>query len=160
MRGNGLHISQIPRNYGVGMDDTDLPGAPEGYGTLTPHLMIDGAAQAIEVYRKAFGAEVLGVMPMPDSDEIMHARLRIKEANLFLSDPAHWDRRKPPKGEPCSAALYLYVEDCDAWYTAALAAGMTTITEPEDMFYGDRIARVADPFGYDWTIATHVAPPT
>lgn len=130
---------------------------PEGYATLTTHLMIDGAARAIEAYQKAFDARVLDITPMPDGASIMHARLEIGSSRLFLSDPAHWERRKPPaKGSRAAAGLYLYVPDCDAIYTRALEAGFESITVPEDMFYGDRIARVGDPFGYDWTLATHV----
>ena len=130
---------------------------PEGFTTVTPHLIIDGADAAIDLYQRAFGAELLGRMELPGNDDlVMHAMVRVGSGNIFLSDPNSFTTRKPPAGGPSPVAFYLYVEDVDGAYKRAVEAGMTPDMEPTDMFWGDRNAVVSDRFGYIWTIASHV----
>jgi len=130
---------------------------PEGFTTVTPHLVIDGADRAIDLYQRALGAEVLGRMGMPGDDtRVMHAMIKIGSGRVFLGDPHPSSPRKPPTGGHSPVAFYLYVEDVDGLYDRAVSAGMTSQSPPEDMFWGDRTAVVSDPFGYAWTIATHI----
>jgi uncharacterized glyoxalase superfamily protein PhnB len=128
---------------------------PEGMHTLTPHIVCEGAAAAIEFYKKAFNAEERGRMPGPNG-KIMHAQLKIGDSYLMLVDdfpdfggfgPKHL------KGSPVT--LHLYVPDADATFKQAIAAGATSKMEPADMFWGDRYGQVIDPFGHHWSIATH-----
>ena len=126
---------------------------PEGYHTLTPQLTLDNAAQAIEWYKKAFGADEISRSPGPDG-KIMHAEIRIGDSRIMLNDPVMGN--KGPKalgGSP--ASLWLYVEDCDALFNRAVSAGGQVRMPMGDQFWGDRCGTVADPHGYSWTIATH-----
>jgi len=130
---------------------------PEGHHTVTPHLVLDDAAQAIEWYKKALGAEEVGRHVGPDG-KIMHAELRIGNSLIMLNDPMGGG--KGPKeigGSPVS--LWLYVEDCDALFNRAVAAGAEVFGGPmgqmQDQFWGDRTGTLADPHGYTWTIGTH-----
>jgi PhnB protein len=121
---------------------------PEGYHTVTPYLIVDDADAVIAFLREAFGAEELMRMNMPDGS-VMHAELQIGDSKLMLGGaserwPAH------------SAVLHLYMEDVDATYLRALAAGAESVMEPADQFYGDRQAGVRDAAGNQWWIATHV----
>jgi PhnB protein len=119
---------------------------PEGYPRVTPVLNVNGAAQLIEFMKKAFGFEERMRMPAPGG-AIGHAELQLGESMVMLSDAL----REPAM----PGSIFLYVEDADARYRAALAAGATSIQEPTDMFWGDRFARVRDPAGNLWGIATH-----
>jgi len=130
---------------------------PEGFHTVTPYFMVAGAKSAIELYKSAFGAETKMVMELPGTDMVMHGELKIGDSMLFISDPAPGTDREPPaKGTLSSNAFYLYVEDVDAAFSHAVAAGMAGVSEPEDMFWGDRTAVLNDGFGYNWTLACHV----
>jgi len=129
---------------------------PDGYHSIQPYLMIDGAAKAIEFYKQAFGATETLSMRQPDG-RIGHAEIRIGDSTVMMADehpeiqafaPSHYG------GSPVT--LLLYTEDCDGTYRRAIAAGATSVREPEDQFYGDRMAGVKDPFGYTWFIATHI----
>src|SRR5919197_2576720 len=127
---------------------------PEGYHTITPYLAVDDAAKAIEFYKRAFGAEERVRMPSPDG-KVAHAELQIGDSLVMLSDPFEQSRGKSPKElGGTTMSLFLYVEDVDEFYKQALDAGAAG-QEPEDMFWGDRLGRVTDPFGHDWQIATH-----
>lgn len=129
---------------------------PEGFHALTPHLVIGGAAQAIEFYKKAFGAEERGRMPGPDG-RIMHAQLMIGGSPLMLNDEFPEMNAKGPKslgGTPVT--IHLYVTDADKVYQQAVAAGARPIMPLADQFWGDRYGIVEDPFGHHWSIATHV----
>lgn len=128
---------------------------PEGFSTITPHIVVSDAKKAIALYEKALGAVSKGAMTAPGSDKIMHAALQIGTSVLFVQDEIERFPRKAPKGTS-SCAFFLYVEDCDAAYKRAVDAGMTSQSGPEDMFWGDRTAVVNDPYGYNWTFATHV----
>jgi len=129
---------------------------PPGFNTITPHLIINGAAKAIDFYKKAFGAEELGRMPMPDG-RLMHASLKIGNSTLFLCDefPEHECGASPQTLKNAHATMHIYVEDVDKAYQRAVDSGATGIMPPQDMFWGDRYGRVVDPFGQPWSLATH-----
>ncbi|WP_331376025.1 VOC family protein [Sinorhizobium chiapasense] len=128
---------------------------PEGFSTITPQIVVSDAKKAIDLYQKALGAQSMGVMTVPGSDKVVHSALKIGTSVLFVTDELEQFPRKAPKGTD-SCAFYLYVDDADAAYKKAVDAGMTSQSEPMDMFWGDRTAVVNDPFGYNWTFATHV----
>jgi PhnB protein len=128
---------------------------PEGYYSLTPYLVCKGAAEAIEFYKKAFGAIETVRMPGPGG-RVMHAEVKIGNAMLMLAD------ENPERGHLSPATLggttgsvMLYTDDVDATYRAAIAGGAKSASEPADMFWGDRMANITDPFGHNWAIATH-----
>jgi PhnB protein len=130
---------------------------PEGYHTVTPQLTLDNAAQAIDWYKKALGAEEVSRAVGPDG-KIMHADLRIGDSRIFVNDAMMGG--KGPKaigGSP--ASLWVYVADCDALFNRAVAAGGQVyggaMGQMQDQFWGDRSGSFVDPHGYQWTIATH-----
>lgn len=129
---------------------------PEGYHTVTPHLIVRGGAKALEFYRTAFGAEEAMRMPGPDG-RLMHAEMRIGDSVVMLSDEFPEQGSKSPQSlGGCSGGIFLYVENVDAAFKRALDAGCEAKMPPTDMFWGDRFARLTDPFGHAWAIATHV----
>ncbi|MFL6675032.1 MAG: VOC family protein [Massilia sp.] len=137
------------------MSDENVKPIPEGMHSLTPHLICAGAADAIEFYKKAFGAEELGRMPMPNG-KLGHALLRIGDSMLMLADEfPEWGSVGPAtlKGSPVT--IHLYVENADAQFDRAVSAGAKVRMEMADMFWGDRYGVVDDPFGHRWSIATH-----
>ncbi len=121
---------------------------PEGYHTVTPYLIVDGANELIEFTKRAFGAEETVRMP-GEGGTVAHAEIRIGSSIVMLSDG-------PSESGPTSAMLHLYVNDTDAVYRRALEAGATSVREPADQFYGDRSGGVQDAFGNQWWLATHV----
>jgi uncharacterized glyoxalase superfamily protein PhnB len=129
---------------------------PEGYHTVTPQLTLDNAARTIEWYKKALGAEELGRNAGPDG-RIMHAELRIGDSRIMVNDPIAGGGPSALGGSP--ASFYVYVDDCDALFNRAVAAGARVADGPmgtlSDQFWGDRTGTVTDPEGYRWTIATH-----
>ncbi|HKG59624.1 MAG TPA: VOC family protein [Pyrinomonadaceae bacterium] len=130
----------------------DVKPIPEGYHSLTPYLVIDGAAEAMEYYTKAFGAVEL--FRMEHGGKIGHAEMKIGDSPFMLSD--EMPQYKGPKalgGTPVS--LMIYVDDVDKIYPQAIAAGGTEVKPLQDQFYGDRSGTLTDPFGHIWTIATH-----
>ena len=128
---------------------------PEGYHSVTPYLIIDGAEEAIRFYEQAFGATELLRLPM--GDKIGHAEIRIGDSVIMLSDEWPDQGKLGPKSRGGSTAgLMIYVEDVDAAFARAVAAGATVERPVEDQFYGDRSGNVVDPFGHSWTLATHV----
>ena len=127
---------------------------PDGYHSLTPYLIVDGAAEALEYYKKAFGATEL--FRMDHGGKIGHAEMKIGDSPFMLADGHPEIGYKGPKaygGTPVS--LMIYVEDCDAIYKQALDAGGTELKPLQDQFYGDRSGTLTDPFGHVWTVATH-----
>jgi PhnB protein len=129
---------------------------PEGFHTITPTLICDGAAAAIDFYVRAFGAVELDRAAGPDG-KIMHAMIQIGDSRIMLGDEFPEMGCRAPRtigGTPVS--LHLYVEDADAFYERAIAAGATATMPICDAFWGDRYGRLLDPFGHDWAIATHV----
>lgn len=128
---------------------------PEGMHTITPHLFCEGAAEAIEFYKKAFNAVELSRLPGPDG-KIMHAQLRIGDSALMLCDAVPQCGgfgALALKGSPVT--IHLYVPDVDAIYAQAVKAGATARMPVEDMFWGDRYGMLVDPFGHHWSVATH-----
>jgi PhnB protein len=130
---------------------------PPGFHTLTPHLMLDDATEAIEWYKKAFGAEEVAPRALSPDGKIMHAELRIGNSVFMLNDVMGGGRSaRATGGSPIG--LWIYVDDCDNLYKRAVAAGAQVLPPPmgpiADQFWGDRTATVNDPFGFNWTIAT------
>jgi PhnB protein len=129
---------------------------PEGYHTVTPYLAVDGAADAIEFYKKAFGAKETVRMDGPDGS-IAHAEIKIGDSLVMLSDPFPQSTVKSPKAlGGTSASVFLYVEDVDEVVKQAVDAGATVTMEVQDQFWGDRFGSISDPFGHTWSVATHV----
>ncbi len=129
---------------------------PNGMHTVTPHLVCAGAAAAIEFYKKAFGAEELCRMPMPDG-RIMHAAVRIGDSMLMLVDEMpDWGSLGPNARGGSPVTIHLQVTDSDAVFGNAVNAGATVKLPLADMFWGDRYGIVTDPFGHNWSIATHL----
>jgi|EP01032_Pedospumella_encystans_P029386 uncharacterized glyoxalase superfamily protein PhnB len=134
---------------------TQVAPIPEGFQTVTPHLVCEGAADAIEFYKKAFNAQEMCRMPGPGG-KVMHAQIKIGSSFVMLADDfPEWGSvgAKALKGSP--VVLHLYVEDVDKAYEQAVAAGGTAKMPPADMFWGDRYGMLVDPFGHSWSIATH-----
>lgn len=128
---------------------------PDGYHTATPYLIVKGASDALDFYKKALGATEIMRMPGPDG-RIAHAEIKIGNSILMLADEAPAMNARSPKtlgGSPIS--IMLYVEDADARFNQAVAAGAKVIRPLTDQFYGDRSGMVEDPFGYTWSISTH-----
>jgi PhnB protein len=129
---------------------------PEGYHTLTPYLAVEDAAEAIDYYKRAFGAKERLRMDAPGG-KIGHAELEIGDSLVMLSDPFPQSSTKPPNElGGTSASVFMYVEDVDSVVQDAIDAGATVTMPVEDMFWGDRFGTVQDPFGHQWSIATHI----
>ena len=129
---------------------------PEGYHTATPYLVIKNAAAAIDFYAKAFGAVERYRMPGPGG-AIMHAELQLGDSVIMLCDEnPDWCQKSPLTLGGTPLSVFLYVPDVDATFSQAVAAGATTMMPPADMFWGDRMAKVSDPFGHEWGMASHV----
>jgi uncharacterized glyoxalase superfamily protein PhnB len=137
-----------------------VPPIPEGYHTLTPHIVVRGAAQAIEFYKKAFGAVELRRAAMPDGKTLMHADLKIGDSHLLLVDEIPGMCHAPREPGASGCALHLFVEDVDAVFNRAVAAGAKAIMPVADQFWGDRYGKLIDPFGHEWSVATHKEDPT
>ncbi|MBF6300409.1 VOC family protein [Nocardia amamiensis] len=135
---------------------SDVKPIPEGYPVVSPGLAIDGAAAAIEFYKNVFGATERMRMPGPEG-KIAHCELMFGNSVVMLGDPAPDMDFLDPKtvgGSPVN--LYVYVEDADAAFAAALSAGAKELTPMTTQFYGDRSGSFEDPWGHRWTVATHV----
>ena len=128
---------------------------PEGFRTVTPHLSLNGCAEAIEFYKKAFGAEEACRMPGPGG-KIMHAEIRIGDSVLMLADefPDMGSRGAQTIGGT-PVTVHLYVTDVDATFDRAVKAGAKATMPVADMFWGDRYGRLEDPFGHHWSVGTH-----
>jgi PhnB protein len=130
---------------------------PDGYHTVTPVLTLDSAAQAIDWYKKALGAEEVSRSVGPDG-KILHADIRIGNSRIMLHD-AMMGAKGPKAMGGSPASIWIYVDDCDALFTRAMSAGGHAVNGPmgqmTDQFWGDRCAMFTDPHGYAWTIATH-----
>jgi len=128
----------------------------EGCHSITPYLMVRDAAQAIEFYKRAFGAQEIERMTFPGGNRVMHAEIKIGDSRIMLSDEFPGTGCSSPQsigGTTCQ--LFLYVPDVDAPYQQAIAAGATSIMAAADMFWGDRYGKLSDPFGHQWGVATH-----
>lgn len=133
---------------------------PPGMEGIIPHLVCDRCADALEFYKKAFGAEELYRMPAPGDERIMHAAIRIGGRPIYLADDfpeyAGGKSSSPASLGGTAVTLHQYVSDCDAMIEAAEQAGATVVMPPADMFWGDRYGVIKDPFGHTWSFATHV----
>jgi PhnB protein len=129
---------------------------PEGYNTLSPALAVENASEAIEFYKRAFGAQERGRMEGPGGT-IAHAEIQIGDSVVMISDPFPHATTKPPKEVGgTTVTLFMYVEDVDAAVQQAAEAGATVTMPVEDMFWGDRFGSIVDPYGHSWSLATHV----
>jgi len=129
---------------------------PDGYHSLTPYLIVDGAARAIEFYKEAFGATEMMRMDEPGG-KVGHAELKIGDSVIMLADEfPDMGRRGPQSIGGTPVSFMLYVEDVDAVVSRAVAAGGKLVRPIKDQFYGDRTGGVDDPFGHSWYIATHI----
>ena len=132
---------------------TAKKAVPEGYHTITPMLTFDEARKALDWYKKAFGAQELGVALGPDG-KVMHGEMQIGDSRIMVHD-VHEGMGKSPSGYGGSpASLWIYVDDCDALFTKAVAAGGNAMVPLADRFWGDRWGVIADPFGYAWSVAS------
>src|SRR5205823_798501 len=123
---------------------------PQDYHTVTPYLAVDEAAEAIEFYKRAFGAKERGRMLGPDG-KIAHAEIQIGDSIVMLSDPFPQSSVRPPKDVGgTSASIFMYVEDADASFKQAVDAGAKVEMELADQFWGDRFGTVTDPYGHVW----------
>jgi uncharacterized glyoxalase superfamily protein PhnB len=130
---------------------------PEGYHTITPAIVHKDVRKAIEFYKKAFGAAERYVMPCPDGKGVMHAELKIGDSLIMLGEEgAHCPAKSAQTLGGSPIGLYLYVQDVDAAFRRAIGAGAVSRMPVQDMFWGDRTGSVTDPFGYSWTLATHI----
>ena len=129
---------------------------PHGYHSVTPYLIVDGAAKAIDFYCEAFGATEVLRLPM-GPEKLAHAEIKIGDSHIMLSD--EWPDMNmlgPLNRGGTTASLMIYVTDVDLAYARALQAGATQERPVEDQFWGDRMGTLVDPFGHRWTLATHV----
>ena len=134
---------------------------PAGHHTVTPHLVLDDCAKAIDFYAKAFGAKEKMRMAGPDG-KIGHAEIQVGDSRIMMNDemppmPGQPGVFKAPKAAGlATSALFLYVKNVDAVFDRAVKAGCTVRSAPMDMFWGDRFAQVLDPFGHAWGLGTHI----
>jgi PhnB protein len=134
----------------------NVPFLPPGYHSVTPYLSLRNAKSALDFYARAFGAELVLKLDMPDG-AIAHAEIRIGDSILMMSEEnAEWGNRSPQALGGSPVHLMIYVPDVDAAFARALAAGGEQVRPVEDQFYGDRSGTLKDPYGYQWTLATHI----
>lgn len=129
---------------------------PQPKHSVVPYLRVKGAARAIEFYVKAFGARETMRMPSPDG-RLMHAEVAIDGSPVYVSDefPEFGNASGAPNG---AVSVHLNIPDCDARFQQAIAAGASAIMPPADMFWGDRFAKLRDPFGHEWSLSTTIEP--
>ncbi|MGI8966399.1 MAG: VOC family protein [Limisphaerales bacterium] len=128
---------------------------PEGFHSITPYLIIRGAAQAMEFYKKAFGAQDRYSLPMPGG-KIGHAEIQIGDSILMLGDEnTECGQFSPQHLQGTPVGIMLYVENVDQVFEQAIGAGAKSLMPVADMFWGDRYGKLQDPFGHQWSIATH-----
>jgi len=127
---------------------------PEGYHSVTPYIIVKGAAKALDFYARAFGAKEKLRLPM--GDIIGHAEIVIGDSHVMLADVMDDQHKDPRKLGGTPVSLMIYTSDADAMFKRAIAAGAKQLKPVEDQFYGDRTGVLEDPFGHVWSIATHV----
>lgn len=136
---------------------TAVKPIPDKYSSVTPYLVLQNAEAALAFYKKAFGAEEVYRMAGPGGRGVMHAEVRIGNALVMLCDAmpmmTYWVA--PPQLHGTTVCLHLYVTDVDAAFQKAVDAGATVVLPVNDAFWGDRYGRLRDPFGHEWSIATH-----
>jgi len=132
---------------------------PEGYHSITPHLVVNNGVDAVEIYKRAFGAVVVYRYNGPDDKSIIYVKLRIGDSPVLLSDEFPDTEgiscRSPKSIGGITVVIHIYTEDVDKLFNQAISAGATVITPVTDMFWGDRYGQLMDPYGHFWSIATH-----
>jgi uncharacterized glyoxalase superfamily protein PhnB len=130
---------------------------PDRFHSITPYLIVSDGAAAIDFYVKAFGATEVYRMPGPDGKSVMHAELQIGDSVVMLAGSVPWMNVAVPQGDQWpTVSIHLYVEDANAAWQKAIAAGCKELAPLTDMFWGDRFGKLADPFGQHWSIAQHI----
>jgi PhnB protein len=138
------------------MSKNQVKPIPDGMHTVTPHLICAGAADAIEFYKKAFNAVEMGRLPGPQG-KLLHGAIRIGDSTVMLVDEfPDWGALGPKSLKGSPVTTHLYVEDIDAFVARATAAGARVTMPLQDMFWGDRYCKLEDPFGHQWSVATHI----
>jgi PhnB protein len=138
------------------MSKKEVKAIPDGMHTVTPHLICGGAAEAMEFYKKAFNASELGRLSSPQG-KLLHGAIRIGDSTVMLVDEfPDWGALGPKSLKGSPVAMHIYVEDVDAFVAHATAAGAKVTMPLQDMFWGDRYCKLEDPFGHQWSVATHV----
>jgi PhnB protein len=129
---------------------------PKGYHSVTPAIVVRDAAKAIDFYKEAFGADEVDRMQGPDGS-VMHAEIRIGDSIIMLGEEnPMWQTKSPQTLGGVHGSLHIYVDDADAAFARAVAAGCEARYPMEDAFWGDRYGKVTDPFGHEWGLATRV----
>ena len=123
---------------------------------LTPHLTVKGGREAVEFYKKAFGAKVRTIMPAKDGKRLMHAHLNVNGASLMLADDFPEYRDNKAAASPAGVTLHLQVKNADKVWEKAVAAGAKVTMPLADMFWGDRYGQLLDPFGHTWSIGAQL----
>jgi len=128
---------------------------PDGFHTITPNIIVSDGAKALDFYKKALGAEERGRFMGPDGKSVMHAELKIGDSIVMLGSERAPECLSPKSRGGTSVSLYLYVDNADAAFDRAVKAGCTVKMPVSDQFWGDRFGQVEDPFGHQWSFATH-----
>jgi len=130
---------------------------PKGMRTVTPHLVCKDAADAINFYKKAFGAMEMFRMSTPDGKKLLHAEIRVGDSIVMLvGESPEWGALGPTSLKGTPVTLFIYVKDVDAFVARAVKAGAKVVMPVADMFWGDRYGKLEDPFGHIWEVATHI----
>jgi PhnB protein len=133
-----------------------VPFQPAGYHSVTPYLALKDARAAVEFYRRAFGAELVMKLTMPDGN-YAHAEIKIGDSHIMMAEEnRQWGNQSPLTLGGSPVSFMIYVPDVDAAFARALAAGCTEVRPVEDQFYGDRTGTLKDPYGYQWSLGTHI----
>ncbi len=133
-----------------------VPFQPPGYHTVTPYLALRDAVSAVAFYQRAFGAELVMKLTMQDG-RYAHAEIRIGDSHVMMAEEnPEWGNQSPHTLNGSPVSFMVYVPDADAAFARALAAGCTQVRPVENQFYGDRTGTVKDPYGYQWSIGTHI----
>ena len=134
-----------------------VKAVPDGYHTVTPYLIVDGAAEALEFYKNAFGATEKLRLEMPDGGKIGHAEIVIGDSTVMIADEfPELDALGPKSRGGTTVSLCVYLDNVDVSFSRAVETGATVVRPIQDQFYGDRSGTLLDPYGHKWTIATHV----
>ena len=153
---SGAKFAQQPKSVTGGKPASKVKPMPSGMHSVTPHIICAGATDALEFYKKAFGATEMTRLPGPDG-KLMHGSFRIGDSAVMLAEESEKHGVFGPKhlkGSPVT--IHLYVDDADAFVAHAAEAGAKVTMPVAEMFWGDRYGRLQDPFGHIWSVATHV----
>ena len=133
-----------------------VPNIPAGYHTVTPYLGVRDAVAAVDFYRRAFGAELVLKLTMPDG-KYAHAEIKIGDSHIMMAEEnPEWGNKSPATLGGSPVSFMVYMPDVDAAFARALAAGCTQVRPIEDQFYGDRTGTLKDPYGFQWSLGTHI----